>query len=83
MKEIRLNRLSALPIFHRFTSQEEPGVLVIGKSASRDHICTYDEKRLTNHALMNKMGVEREQPFFSYPYANYFWLNHPHLCPLN
>lgn len=70
MKEIRLNRLSALPPLSIDSQARGTYVLVIGESASRDHMHVYGYDRQTT-PWMDKMAGCKGTTIFSYPYANY------------
>lgn len=70
MKELRLNRLSALPPLSIDSRARGTYVLVIGESASRDHMHVYGYDRQTT-PWMDKMAVCKGTTIFSYPYANY------------
>ena len=70
MKEFRLNRLSALPPLSIDSQARGTYVLVIGESASRDHMHVYGYDRQTT-PWMDKMAGCKGTTIFSYPYANY------------
>lgn len=70
MKEIRLNRLSALPPLSIDSQARGTYVLVIGESASRDHMHVYGYDRQAT-PWMDKMAGCKGTTIFSYPYANY------------
>ncbi|MCB7242535.1 phosphoethanolamine transferase CptA, partial [Bacteroides thetaiotaomicron] len=67
MKEIRLNRLSALPPLSIDSQARGTYVLVIGESASRDHMHVYGYDRQTT-PWMDKMAGCKGTTIFSYPY---------------
>ena len=64
MKEIRLNRLSALPPLSIDSQARGTYVLVIGESASRDHMHVYGYDRQTT-PWMDKMAGCKGTTIFS------------------